>query len=34
MQQYKKRRESIRNQLSRELYEKKIAAMPFYNKIA
>ena len=34
-QQYKKRRESIRNQLSRELYEKqKIAAMLFRSKIA
>ena len=34
-QQYKKRRESIRNQLSSELYEKqKIAAMLFRSKIA
>ena len=34
-QQYKKLRESIRNQLSSELYEKqKIAAMLFRSKIA
>lgn len=34
MQQYKKHRESIRNQLSSELYKKRIAAMLFCNKIS